>query len=126
MPLAGCAVPAIAGGCLYPLEFVVMVRFVASQESPEYYLQNAREREHIVSAIVSAATSPQEMLAIMQGASDPDEAVQLLRAQYDLDKTQAIAVLDMQFRRVTRRERARLNEELDGLRVEIADLERAL
>ena len=84
----------------------------------------AEEREHLLSALVQGSAEAAIVLEVTSEVEHLDEARAALRDRFALDDLQANAVLDMQFRRTTRLERARLREELEGLRAEIADLRR--
>lgn len=96
----------------------------SSADSPQFRLRVAEEREHLLSALVQGSEEAATVLEVTSEVEHLDEARAALRDRFALDDLQANAVLDMQFRRTTRRERARLREELEGLRTEIADIRR--
>jgi DNA gyrase subunit A len=62
------------------------------------------------------------VLGIVSVSDDSAAARHGIAAAFGLDELQANAVLDMQFRRVTRTDRARLSDELTELRSEIQQL----
>jgi DNA gyrase subunit A len=82
----------------------------------------ARERAHILIALDRAGEGWSEVLGIVNDADDAAAARQSVAAALGLDEMQASAVLDMQFRRVTRADRERLRAELTELRSEIQRL----
>ena len=95
-----------------------------SEEWPvEYRLSKARERRHIVAAIVRAAESWADVLGVIADSVSADAASAALRERFALDEVQAQALLDMQFRRVAQSDRQRLTDELTQLDAEIAGLE---
>ena len=91
--------------------------------TPEYRLEKAREREHVVSAIARAQSEWRDILARLELAGSVDEAQGLLQGAFGFSHVQAIAVMDTQFRRISRLDRSRISDELTALRAEIADLE---
>lgn len=98
-----------------------------SEEWPvEYRLQKAKERRHIVSAIVSGLASWAEVLTVIADSPSAEAARAGLREKFGLDEVQATALLDIQFRRVTGVDRQRLSDELRDLDADIARLEEEL
>ena len=81
-----------------------------------------RDRERVLSAIVAAQESMDLVVQVASEAEDPDDARQALQDALGVDEVQATAVLDMQIRRLSARERQRLIEELSSIRAEIAEL----
>jgi DNA gyrase/topoisomerase IV subunit A len=103
-----------------------IVSLVTEEGSPEWRLQKAREREHIVSALAAGLAEPHTVLEVVESAGTPEEAAEALCERLGIGHDQAIAILDSQFRRVSRSERARIENELAVLRSEIASLEAEL
>ena len=96
---------------------------VADDWTPQYRLEKAREREHVVVAIVRAQTEWRDILEVVEAAASPDAAQKALRTSFGFSREQATAVMDTQFRRVSYQDRTRIADELAALRAEIAGLE---
>ena len=91
--------------------------------TPQYRLQKAREREHVVSAIVRAQSEWRDILEALEQAETAETAKEALRRAFGFTQEQALAVMDTQFRRVSRQDRDHVSDELTALREEIAGLE---
>ena len=77
------------------------------QEPPlEEQIRNLEERLKIHGALLAALSDPHDLLQILLDSTDPDAAAQALRSRFGISDFGAMAVLDMQFRRVTARDRA--------------------
>lgn len=63
------------------------------------------------------------MLEVVEAAESADEAIVPLCRAFSFTRDQATAVMDMQVRRVSQRDRDRITAELAELRSEIADLQ---
>jgi DNA gyrase subunit A len=90
--------------------------------SPENRLAAALPREHVLVALSRAQDQLAGLVDAVESSTDTDQAQQRVRALLDLDEAQATAVLDMQVRRMSATERARVRDELEQLRGEIEDL----
>lgn len=82
----------------------------------------ARDRAHVLVAILKAQDNWEATLARIAAATDDVSAKQAVADELALDEGQATAVLDMQFRRMSQHNRARLAEELAGEQAEIERL----
>ena len=89
----------------------------------EARLRQARERRHIISAIVRATASWADVLAVIAESPSAELARSSLQERFGLDEVQATALLDIQFRRVSGLERQRMEEQLTLLDADIARLE---
>jgi DNA gyrase/topoisomerase IV subunit A len=85
-------------------------------------IQNAREQLASYEALGRVFEDPHLVIDLLLGADSPESATDLLRERFGLSKVQTSAVLDLQFRRATRRDRRRivgetlrLREHLDSL-----------
>ena len=74
----------------------------------------------VLSALSHVATDPGQLVALLAAAEDDDAAVRLLREAYDFTPVQAHAVLDGQFRLLTRARRDAVNAALRDLRDALA------
>ena len=95
-------------------------------DSPQFVLARLREREHILAGVIRAQDSWREVLEIIAASEDADDAVDRLRAELDLSQDQAITVVDVQFRRVTRQDRQRILAEQEDIRARVRALETGL
>jgi DNA gyrase subunit A len=87
--------------------------------SPAAQLSRVRRREHVLVAIARAQQSWPEFLQVIASATDATDAQRLLCLRFEFDDGQAMAVLDLQLRRVSQLERERIGQELAQLREEI-------
>src|SRR3954453_13125859 len=80
-------------------------------------VQRTEEELHIYDGLVIAMRDPHAMLDALLHGEDPDDAGLALQERFDLDGIQARAVLDIQLRRATARDRRRIEDR----RRELAD-----
>ena len=78
-----------------------------------------RERLRAYEAMARVLEEPQAFLKVLLSAEDPEASADQLRERFGLDDLQVAAVLDLQFRRVTVRDRSRIFEERQRLRDEL-------
>ena len=76
-----------------------------------YRLNEAQKRIHILNAYLAALGSLDEVIALIRGSSTADEAKQGLIAMLQIDETQALAILEMQLRRLAALERQKIVDE---------------
>ena len=89
-------------------------------------LRNTRYQSQIYEAVAVAIGDPHRVLEIVLSASDSDAATRALQERYDLTEPQALAVLDMQFRRVTAADREQIEQRRQELAERVRDLEAEL
>ena len=93
----------------------------------EYRLERARDRAHILEGLLRALDLIDAIIAAIRASEDRAEARdRLMGESFEFSQRQADYILDMQLHRLTRLARANLEEELEGLRVTIAELEAIL
>jgi DNA gyrase subunit A len=92
---------------------------MSEEFSPEWRLRKAREREHVLVAVARAQAEWRDVLAVIEDAANAEAAKSALAKAMDLTPEQAMAVMDTQFRRVSKADRDRIANELDELRREI-------
>jgi DNA gyrase subunit A len=88
-----------------------------------YRLRKAEERAHILRGLVKALDQLDEVIALIRRSPNADEAKTGLMELLTVDEVQALAILDMQLRRLAALERQRIIDELAKIEVEIADLQ---
>jgi DNA gyrase subunit A len=84
-----------------------------------FELKEARNREHILIALMKAIDALDDTIRIIRESETPEEARNALMERFELDEEQAKAILDMRLQKLT-------GLELEGLRQEFADLEKAI
>ena len=92
-----------------------------------FRLDKARRREHILQGRVKALDVIDEIIALIRGSEDAAAAkAGLMDKPYEFSEAQAVDILDMQLRQLTRLSRIDIEKELDDLRASIAELEEIL
>jgi len=87
-----------------------------------YDLNKTEERAHIIAGLVLALANIDEVIKIIRESKDKVDATAKLMQSFNLDEKQSNAILEMRLQRLTSLEVEKLNEELDSLRLTIADL----
>ena len=90
----------------------------------KYDLEKAKARAHILEGLLKALGDIDAVIEVIKNAYDDAEA-QLIEA-FDLSEAQAKAILEMRLRRLSGLEREKINDELDGLKAKIDELETIL
>ncbi|MCA0438237.1 MAG: DNA gyrase subunit A [Actinobacteria bacterium] len=89
----------------------------------QYRLRQAEKRMHILRALLKALDALDEVIALIRASASADAAKTGLMELLEIDEDQALAILDMQLRRLAALERQRLIDEHDELARRIADFE---
>jgi DNA gyrase subunit A len=93
----------------------------------EFRLEKARKRAHILEGRLKALNVIDEIIALIRASDDAASAKEALMAPpYEFSEIQAIDILDMQLRQLTRLSRIDLEREADEVRERIAELESIL
>ncbi len=87
----------------------------------QFDLKKAQERAHILEGLMTALDYIDEVIAILRGAKSIPEGKEALMERFGLDDVQAQAIVQMRLGQLTGLERIKLEEELEGLRMKIAD-----
>jgi hypothetical protein len=74
------------------------------------------QRLAVLAAVDAALADPARLVHLLADAEDDADAAHRIRQAFGLDEVQAAAVLDLQFRRLSRSARARLRAQLELLR----------
>jgi DNA gyrase subunit A len=101
-------------------QIVVVVR------RTRYELRKARERAHILEGLLIALDHLDEVINLIRNAESADAAREQLMARYSLSEIQAVAILDMQLRRLAALERRKIQDEFAELQARIAELQAIL
>jgi DNA gyrase subunit A len=92
----------------------------------QYLLSKARDRAHILSALLRAIDQIDAVIALIRASESAAAAQQGLMDLLEIDEIQARAILDMQLRRLAALERQALTDEYEQLMAEIAEYEAIL
>ncbi len=103
------------------LEFYIEHQIDVIRRRTEYDLRKAQERAHILEGLRIALDNIDRIIALIRGSKDDSEAMSGLQSEFGLSEIQAKAILDMRFRRLTGLEREKIEDEYQGLMVQIAD-----
>jgi DNA gyrase subunit A len=88
-----------------------------------YRLRKAQEQAHLLRGLVKALDALDEVIALIRRSPSAADARPALIELLDIDEAQAVAILDMQLRRLAALERQRIIDDLAEIEVRIADLE---
>jgi DNA gyrase subunit A len=92
-----------------------------------FRLDKARRREHILEGRIKALDVIDEVIALIRGSDDAAAAKAGLMAEpFEFSELQAVDILDMQLRQLTRLSRIDLETELEDVRSTIRELEAIL
>ncbi|MGH2378191.1 MAG: DNA gyrase subunit A [Candidatus Limnocylindria bacterium] len=92
----------------------------------EHDLGKAKDRAHILEGFKIALDHIDEVVKTIRASKSPETALASLRTKFGLSEVQARAILDMQLRRLTGLERAKIDEEYEATIKLIAELESIL
>jgi len=93
----------------------------------EFRLKRAKEREHILEGRIKALNVIDEIIALIRASEDANAAKDGLMAEpFEFSEVQAVDILDMQLRRLTRLSRIDLETEMAETRETITGLEAIL
>lgn len=88
----------------------------------KYELRKAEERAHILEGLKIALDHIDEIVELLKKSKDGATAMNELMTRFNMSEIQAKAILDMQMRRLTGLERQKIEDEYNGLMLQIADL----
>src|SRR2546421_6311176 len=91
-----------------------------------FELDRARERAHILEGLKICLDHLDEVIAIVRASADTDIASEQLQTKFGLSELQAKAILALTLRRLTRMERAKIDQEYEEVIRTIAYLESIL
>src|SRR6476660_7236635 len=104
------------------LSFYVTHQVEVIVRRTQYRLDEAEKRAHILRGLVKALDMLDEVIALIRRSPSAEESKAGLMALLDVDEAQAIAILDMQLRRLAALERQKIIDELAEIELIIADL----
>jgi DNA gyrase subunit A len=89
----------------------------------EFELAKARARAHILDGLLIALANLDEVIGTIRKSSDADQAKERLMSRFELSQEQALAILDMQLRRLAALERKKIENEHKDILKQIKYLE---
>ncbi|WP_040338891.1 DNA gyrase subunit A [Candidatus Blastococcus massiliensis] len=128
----GCNMLSIVDGVPRTLRLDELVRnwvnhqIEVIQRRTRYRLRKAEERAHILRGYAKALDHLDEVIALIRRSPSAEEARSGLMELLDIDEIQAVAILDLQLRRLAALERQRILDELAEIEARIADLQAIL
>ena len=108
------------------LQYFIEFRQQVVTRRSEFELRKARARAHILAGMRIAISQLDAVIALIRASADVEEARNGLMERFGLDEPQAQAILDMQLRRLSALERARIEKEYEELQKTISGLEELL
>jgi len=103
-------------------EFIKHRQSVITRRS-KFELEEAKKREHILEGLKIAVDNIDAVIETIKKSKDTQDAKVNLMSRFKLSEIQALAILDMQLKRLAALERQKIEEELAMVREEIAYLE---
>ena len=104
------------------LHFVEHLQNVITRRS-EFQLMKARARAHILDGLLIALAHLDDVIQTIRESADPDTAKENLISRFSLSELQAVAILDMQLRRLSALEQQKIEDEQKKVLERIAELE---
>lgn len=104
------------------LELFIEFRQEVVIRRTEYRLAKAREREHILEGLMIALDNLDEVINTIRNSKDADTAKSELMKKFKLSERQAVAILDMQLRKLAALERQKIEDEYKEIKATIEDL----
>jgi len=105
------------------LEEFIKHRQVVVRRRSEYELAEAKARGHILEGLMIAVNNIDAVIDTIRKSKDSDEAKTNLINKFKLSELQAVAILDLQLRRLAALERLKIEEELKMVKETITYLE---
>ncbi len=113
-------------GLVEAIRLFVAHRAEVVRRRTAFDLARARDREHLLEGYKIALDHLDAVIQLIRAAASPKEAREGLLAKFALSEKQAQAILDLQLHRLTGLERKKILEELEQIRLRIAELEAIL
>ncbi len=89
----------------------------------QFELRKLQARAHILEGLLKALSSLDAVIQTIRSADDVDDARSNLMSRFDLSEAQAVAILEMQLRRLAALERQKIQDEFNEVMTRIAYLE---
>ncbi|MCZ2822979.1 MULTISPECIES: DNA gyrase subunit A [unclassified Modestobacter] len=128
----GCNMLSIVDGVPRTLRLDELIRLWVTHQievivrRTRYRLRKAEERAHILRGYAKALDHLDEVIALIRRSESAEAARSGLMELLDVDEIQAVAILDLQLRRLAALERQRILDELAEIEARIAELQAIL
>lgn len=103
------------------LEFIGHRQMVVTRRG-QHELAEARNRAHILEGLIIALNNLDEVIETIRRSPDTDTAKQRLMSKFGLSEAQALAILDMQLKRLAALERQKIEDEYQAIKQTIEKL----
>jgi DNA gyrase subunit A len=107
------------------LHFIEHRQLVITRRS-EFQLEKARARAHILEGLLIALAHLDDVIQTIRESADADIAKDNLMSRFSLSEKQAVAILDMQLRRLSALEQQKIEDEQQKVLERISELEELL
>ena len=107
------------------LHFIEHRQIVITRRS-EFQLEKARARAHILEGLLIALAHLDDVIQTIRESADADIAKDNLMSRFSLSEKQAVAILDMQLRRLSALEQQKIEDEQKKVLERISELEELL
>lgn len=104
----------------------VMHRQLVVIRRSQYELRTARARAHILEGLLIALDHLDEVISIIRNSPDAETAKERLMGKFELSELQAVAILDMQLRKLAALERKKIEDEYKAIKQRIGELVKLL
>ncbi len=88
----------------------------------QYEIRGLRERAHILEGLLKALDILDEVIATIRASADTEAARNALMTKFDFSERQAVAILDMQLRKLAALERQKLQDEYTQIKARIDEI----
>lgn len=105
------------------LQIYIDHRRVVITRRSDFELKKARARAHILEGLLIAVANIDAVIKLIREAKDAEVAKTGLMQKFKLSEVQAVAILDLQLRRLAALERLKIEEEYKQVKEQIAFLE---
>ncbi len=105
------------------LQIYIDHRRVVIARRTQYELRKARDRAHILEGLLIAVANIDAVIKLIREAKDAETAKGELMTRFNLSERQAVAILDLQLRRLAALERLKIEEEHKQVLEQIAYFE---
>lgn len=102
-------------------EFVMHRQLVVVRRT-QFELSAARDRAHILEGLLIALNHLDDVIATIRKSADTDAAKAALVSKFGLSEIQAVAILEMQLKRLAALERQKIEDEYEAIKKQIGHL----
>jgi len=106
-------------------EYIVHRQLIVVRRS-QYELSEARDRAHILEGLLIALKNLDDVIETIRRSKDTDTAREALMKKFGLSEKQAVAILEMQLKRLAALERQKIEDEYQAIKEKMDELLRLL